>query len=932
MRTMFGSWLGRGCLAGVAGMSRAVGTKASGVPARLGVFVALGVVLSLAVSAPASAAAPVVRTYTFPGYFSAPKVFAVPAGVTSLKLAVQGGSGGAGHSGGAVGGNGGPGALITGTVAVSPGEGLVIDVGGGGGGAGDTNAGCVFGLPSGFSQGGDHGGSPSEQFFGADGGAGDLCGGGGGGGGGGGSSVYGQTPGTPTIVVAGGGGGGGGSGGIVTYNGGTGGSGGSSGDGGAGSGPGHGGGGSGGTSGSGGGVAAGGAPGGSSAGGGGGGGGGAEGGAAGGAGGGGAGGGGGGGAGTNSVSGFLQDPVVSVASAGSGANGSITITYTPPDKTSTAVSCSPAKVAVNQSMTCTATVTDTETTGPTTPTGTVSFTSNGSGSVTGSPCKLSGTGMAASCSVSYTPSAVGFGLPTITASYGGDAHHTASSGSQLVRVTARSASTTLSCSPNPVGVGRATKCTATVTDTSPGPASTPTGTVGLSSGGAGSFDPGNCTLTQASVGTATCSENWTPDAVGSGAQTIIAQYSGDADHYGGILSFDSTLVAVFALRSTSTSVTCSPTTVAVGQASSCNAVVTDTDAGTPSAPTGTVNLSSSGAGSFNANSCTLRGRSGPLEHCFFSYTPSSRGGGSATITATYVGDATHETSSGHTGLVIVIAPAAPTITGLANGDGQVGVSFTDSDPGTSPITSYEVTATDVTHPAAPPVSAKGPSSPITVKGLTNGDTYGFAVTATSADGTSPPAQSGRLNVGVPPMIASGPANGVVGRSYSSGFQVTGAPSPTVTQVSGQLPPGLTLHGGGSLTGTPTEAGTFQFTVQAANPVGIYDASVPVTISAQLGAPPPKGRHVQATICPRPPKHGKDKPPVCRRRTLIGTFPPLRATAKATLVRGGVIYATGRVGAHYRGLILYRRRIIPAGKYKLIIRRPHRAIFVPVVLR
>ena len=54
-------------------MRRALGTKATGVPARLAVFVVLGVVLPLAVSAPASAAAPVVRTYVFPGDFSAPR-------------------------------------------------------------------------------------------------------------------------------------------------------------------------------------------------------------------------------------------------------------------------------------------------------------------------------------------------------------------------------------------------------------------------------------------------------------------------------------------------------------------------------------------------------------------------------------------------------------------------------------------------------------------------------------------------------------------------------------------------------------------------------------------------------------------------------------------------------------------------------------------
>jgi Fibronectin type III domain len=929
VRNMLGSWLGRDWLTGAAGIWRALGTRAGGGPARLGAVVVLGVVLPLAVSAPASASAPVATTFTYPGNAALPQVFTVPGGVTSLKLAVQGASGGAGHSGGALGGDGGPGALITGTVAVSPGEGLIIDVGGGGGAGTAPGGVCWLGFPGNFSQGGDSGGSPSEAYFGGVGGNGDLCGGGGGGGGGGGSSIYPQMGGTSTIVVAGGGGGGGGSGGIVTFNGGTGGSAAGTGDGSAGSGNGHGSGASPGTSGLGDGSNAGNAAAGSSAGGGGAGGGGNEGGGAGTAGGGGAGGGGGGGAGTNYISSSFKDAVTSVPTAGSGANGSITITYTPPDRTSTAVSCSPGRIVLNQSsMTCTATVTDTETTDPSTPTGTASLNSNGSGNFHGSPCTLSGTGTSAQCSVSYTPSAVG--SPTITASYGGDTHHTGSSGSQKVTVTPRTASTNLSCSPNPVAVGRATKCTATVVDTSPGSAITPTGSVGLSANGSGFFGPGACTLSPAGPGVASCSETWTPNAVGSGSQTIIAQYSGDAAHYGGILSLGYEIVGVYALRSTSTSVTCSPTTVTVGHASTCNAAVSDTAGGAPSAPTGTVSFSSSGSGSFSASSCTL---SGALAHCSVSYTPTSRGSGSATITAGYGGDTIHQTSSGQTALtVVVVAPAAPTITGLANGDGQVGVSFTDSDPGTSPITSYQVTATDVTHPAAPPVIAKGSASPIVVKGLTNGDTYVFAVTATSADGTSPPATSGRLNVGVGPVIGNGPANGVVGQAYSSGFQVTGAPAPTVTQLSGQLPPGLTLHADGSLTGTPTQAGTFEFTVQAVNPVGIYDASVPVTISAKLGAPPPKGRQVHATVCPGPPKQGKNRPPLCRSRTLTGTFPPLSASATASLVHRGVTYATGHLSAHYHNLILYRQRTIPPGNYKLIVRRPHGAIFVPVVLR
>jgi large repetitive protein len=80
------------------------------------------------------------------------------------------------------------------------------------------------------------------------------------------------------------------------------------------------------------------------------------------------------------------------------------------------------------------------------------------------------------------------------------------------------------------------------------------------------------------------------------------------------------------------------------------------------------------------------------------------------------------------------------------------VAFSGATAGSTPISSYTVSATDQNHPTAPPVTATGPSSPITVKGLTNGDPYVFTVTAISADGTSPPSNpSGALSVGVAPM-------------------------------------------------------------------------------------------------------------------------------------------------------------------------------------
>jgi large repetitive protein len=174
-------------------------------------------------------------------------------------------------------------------------------------------------------------------------------------------------------------------------------------------------------------------------------------------------------------------------------------------------------------------------------------------------------------------------------------------------------------------------------------------------------------------------------------------------------------------------------------------------------------------------------------------------------------------------------PGAPSVTTLQNGDGQVTVGFAGAGAGTAPITGYTVSATDRNRPTAAPVTASGPVSPITVKGLTNGDPYTFAVTATSAAGTSPPsAPSGALNVGVVPVIVSGPEEGTVGVPYASSVRVTGAPAPTIT--ANALPPGLTLAPDGKITGTPTAAGPYSIIVRADNHVGQASKTFPLTIS------------------------------------------------------------------------------------------------------
>ncbi len=167
-------------------------------------------------------------TYNDP---AAAETFVVPAGVTSVRITLQGGSGGRGSSpplnGPADGGVGGAGGTTADTVAVSPGNSFRIYVGGEGadGQAGeaacdDGIAGGPGGLSGGIKTGGDGGGSavdPSTD---------QGCVGGGGGGGSfvmSGGQTLDQGGAVPLLAAGGGGGGGGGSSSILGGPGGAGG-------------------------------------------------------------------------------------------------------------------------------------------------------------------------------------------------------------------------------------------------------------------------------------------------------------------------------------------------------------------------------------------------------------------------------------------------------------------------------------------------------------------------------------------------------------------------------------------------------------------------------------------------------------------------------------------------------------------------------------
>src|SRR5688572_2236291 len=84
------------------------------------------------------------------------------------------------------------------------------------------------------------------------------------------------------------------------------------------------------------------------------------------------------------------------------------------------------------------------------------------------------------------------------------------------------------------------------------------------------------------------------------------------------------------------------------------------------------------------------------------------------------------------------------------------------------------------------------------------------------------------------------ANGIVGTAIATtNFMANGTAPITYTVSGGLLPPGLTLSSAGALTGTPTVAGTYDFTVTVSNSAGANDTPYRQTILALpvITAPP-----------------------------------------------------------------------------------------------
>src|SRR5205807_6165413 len=126
-------------------------------------------------------------------------------------------------------------------------------------------------------------------------------------------------------------------------------------------------------------------------------------------------------------------------------------------------------------------------------------------------------------------------------------------------------------------------------------------------------------------------------------------YIGDSTHKGSSSTFDLAVTK----RSTSTSANCSPNFVLPGHPTTCQASVIDTSLGTLLTPTGTVNWSSNGAGTFTPTNCSLSASAA----CTVTYTPSSTAtAGNKQVTAAYQGNTDHFGGTSGTILFVGVPP------------------------------------------------------------------------------------------------------------------------------------------------------------------------------------------------------------------------------------------------------------------------------------
>jgi hypothetical protein len=208
---------------------------------------------------------------------------------------------------------------------------------------------------------------------------------------------------------------------------------------------------------------------------------------------------------------------------------------------------------------------------------------------------------------------------------------------------------------------------------------------------------------------------------------------------------------------------------------------------------------------------------------------------------------------------VATVPGAPAIGTATAGNGQATVTFTPpASDGGSAITSYTVTATDHTNPANGGQTATGTTSPITVTGLTNGDSYTFTMTATNPIGTGPASAPSNPVTPIAPLaiITTRLPAATFLRPYQATLAATGGTAPYTWKItSGRLPLFLHLNPTtGVISGLPVMPGRYPLTITVADSEHpAVTVTKTFTLTVNLPALPlrrPSNRHEPASTSDR----------------------------------------------------------------------------------
>jgi hypothetical protein len=143
----------------------------------------------------------------------------------------------------------------------------------------------------------------------------------------------------------------------------------------------------------------------------------------------------------------------------------------------------------------------------------------------------------------------------------------------------------------------------------------------------------------------------------------------------------------------------------------------------------------------------------------------------------------------------------------------------------------------VTTGSLPPGLTLDPATGAITGTATTPGIFTFTVTATNAAGAD--TQEYTIRVGEPPVITTLTLpDTTVDQSYTTPVEATGTAPITFAVTAGTLPDGLALDPStGQLTGTPTTAGTYTFTVTATNALGSDTQEFTLTILDAAVTPP-----------------------------------------------------------------------------------------------